>query len=123
MKGTIPMNMPCRNPNAPLCYNFPWGKLTDELYPSVIREYLDWGVDTFVMSEDLLGRCSKGPDGLAFVKRLADEFHVKFVSTHGFAGQYIIVFPEKDAVLVLTTSSSLYQPYMDLIWQYLLPVL
>lgn len=41
----------------------------------------------------------------------------------GFAGQYIIVFPDRDAVLVLTTSSSLYQPYMDLIWEYLLPVL
>lgn len=41
----------------------------------------------------------------------------------GFAGQYIMVFPEKDAVLVLTTMSSLYQPYMDLIWEYLLPVL
>lgn len=41
----------------------------------------------------------------------------------GFAGQYIMVFPEKDAVLVLTTMSSLYQPYMDLIWKYLLPVL
>lgn len=41
----------------------------------------------------------------------------------GYAGQYIIVFPERDAVLVLTTSSSLYQPYIDLIWEYLLPVL
>lgn len=41
----------------------------------------------------------------------------------GFAGQYIMVFPDKDAVLVLTTSSSLYQPYMDLIWEFLLPVL
>ncbi len=41
----------------------------------------------------------------------------------GFAGQYIMVFPDRDAVLVLTTSSSLYQPYMDLVWQYLLPIL
>ena len=41
----------------------------------------------------------------------------------GFAGQYIMVFPDRDAVLVLTTSSSLYQPYIDLIWEYLLPVL
>lgn len=41
----------------------------------------------------------------------------------GFAGQYIMVFPDRDAVLVLTTSSSLYQPYMDLIWEYLLPIL
>ena len=28
----------------------------------------------------------------------------------GFAGQYIMVFPDRDAVLVLTTSFSLYQP-------------
>ncbi|MCR4852269.1 MAG: beta-lactamase family protein [Prevotella sp.] len=41
----------------------------------------------------------------------------------GFAGQYIMVFPDRDAVLVLTTMSSLYQPYIDLIWEYLLPVL
>lgn len=41
----------------------------------------------------------------------------------GFAGQYIMVFPDRDTVLVLTTSSSLYQPYIDLIWKYLLPVL
>ena len=41
----------------------------------------------------------------------------------GYAGQYIMVFPDRDAVLVLTTSSSLYQPYMDLIWEYLLPIL
>lgn len=41
----------------------------------------------------------------------------------GYAGQYIMVFPKKDAVLVLTTSSSLYQPYMEIIWQYLLPAL
>ena len=41
----------------------------------------------------------------------------------GFAGQYIMIFPDRDAVLVLTTSSSLYQPYIDLIWEYLLPIL
>lgn len=41
----------------------------------------------------------------------------------GYAGQYIMVFPEKDAVLVLTTSSSLYQPYMDIIYEYLIPAL
>ena len=41
----------------------------------------------------------------------------------GYAGQYIMIFPERDIVLVLTTNSSLYQPYMDLIWEYLEPVL
>lgn len=41
----------------------------------------------------------------------------------GYAGQYIFVFPDRDAVLVLTTASTLYQPYIDLIWEYLLPIL
>lgn len=41
----------------------------------------------------------------------------------GANGQYIMVFPEKDAVLVLTTDSNQYQPYMDIIWKYLIPVL
>ncbi len=41
----------------------------------------------------------------------------------GANGQYIIVFPERDAVLVLTTDSNMYQPYLDIVWEYLLPVL
>lgn len=41
----------------------------------------------------------------------------------GSEGQYIIVLPEVDAVIVLTTESSLYQPYVDLIWEFILPVL
>lgn len=41
----------------------------------------------------------------------------------GANGQYIIVFPDKDAVLVLTTDSNQYQPYVDMIWKYLLPAL
>ena len=41
----------------------------------------------------------------------------------GKDGQYIIVLPDRDAVIVLTTQSTLYQPYMDLIWEKLLPAL
>ena len=41
----------------------------------------------------------------------------------GANGQYIMVFPDKDVVLVLTTDSNLYQPYMDIIWKYLIPAL
>jgi len=41
----------------------------------------------------------------------------------GANGQYIIVFPERDAVLVLTTDSNMYQPYLNIVWEYLLPVL
>ena len=41
----------------------------------------------------------------------------------GANGQYFMVFPDKDAVLVLTTDSNVYQPYMDIIWKYLIPAL
>lgn len=41
----------------------------------------------------------------------------------GADGQYIIVLPDRDAVLVLTTYSNMYQPYLDIVWKYLLPVL
>ena len=39
----------------------------------------------------------------------------------GAKGQYIIVLPESDAVIVLTSDSTLYQPYIDLVWKYLHP--
>ena len=41
----------------------------------------------------------------------------------GANGQYFMVFPDKDVVLVLTTDSNVYQPYMDIIWKYLIPAL
>lgn len=41
----------------------------------------------------------------------------------GSEGQYIIVMPEHDAVIVLTTDSTLYQPYLDIVWKWLLPAL
>jgi len=41
----------------------------------------------------------------------------------GANGQYIIVFPKKNVVLVLTTDSNQYQQYLDLVWEYLLPAL
>lgn len=41
----------------------------------------------------------------------------------GANGQYIMVFPDRDVVLVLTTDSNQYQPYMNIIWKYLIPAL
>ena len=41
----------------------------------------------------------------------------------GLKGQYIIILPEKDAVIVLTTDTNLYQPYIDIVWDKLLPAL
>ena len=44
------------------------------------------------------------------------------VRADGSEGQYIILLPDKDAVVVLTSQATLYQPYLDLVWEYLLPV-
>lgn len=41
----------------------------------------------------------------------------------GKDGQYIIVLPELDAVITITADSSLYQPFLDMVWDLLLPVL
>lgn len=41
----------------------------------------------------------------------------------GAQGQFIIVLPDQDAVVVLTSYSDLYQEYIDLVWKYLPPVL
>ncbi len=43
------------------------------------------------------------------------------VRADGQDGQYIIVLPEQDAVIILTSDSSEYQPYMDIVWRWLLP--
>ena len=45
------------------------------------------------------------------------------VRADGSEGQYIIVLPDLDALIVLTSDSSLYQPYLDIVWEYLLPAL
>ena len=45
------------------------------------------------------------------------------VRADGSEGQYIILLPSLDAVIVLTSNSTLYQPYLDVVWQYLLPAL
>lgn len=41
----------------------------------------------------------------------------------GSDGQYIMVLPDYDAVIVLTSDSTLYQPYVDLVWRYILPAI
>lgn len=41
----------------------------------------------------------------------------------GSAGQFIIVIPDVDAVVVLTANSESYQKEINLVWDYILPVL
>lgn len=45
------------------------------------------------------------------------------VRADGKDGQYIILLPEKDAVIALTAYSDQYQKYLDLVWKYIYPAL
>lgn len=39
----------------------------------------------------------------------------------GSNGQYIMVFPDKEAIVVITSTSLFYQEYLDLYWKYVFP--
>ncbi len=67
-------------------YNFSWDGLKDEQYPSVIREYLDNGVDTFVFTDPMITSAIEEPSRLDFFRKLVSEMGVKFVSMHAPCG-------------------------------------
>ena len=72
--------------NMVYSYNFSWGKLKDEQYPNVIREYLDNGVDTFVFTDTMIKSAIEEPSRLDFFRKLVSEMGVKFVSMHAPCG-------------------------------------
>lgn len=45
------------------------------------------------------------------------------VRLDGMAGQFVILVPDKDAVIVLTANAQNTQKEMDLVWKYLLPAI
>ena len=78
-------------------YNYPWHSLPFELYPRVIREYLDHGVNTFVMTYEMLLEMLKNPERLDAMRKLTREMGVRYVSVHGLCDRlYDINIPEKE---------------------------
>ena len=76
-------------------YNYPWNKLPFELYPRVAREYLDHGVDTFVLIFELVLDMMNSPERLEGMRKLTREMGVRFVSVHAPCGRpYDINIPE-----------------------------
>lgn len=72
---------------APLCYNYPWHALPDNLYQRIAREYLDWGVDTFVFTDPLIEACLKNPERIDFLRALTEKMGIRFVSMHSPFGK------------------------------------
>ena len=91
--------------NAPLAFNYPWTKLTDALYPRIIREYLDWGVDTFVFTDPLVRACLEDKARIGFLKGLCDRFGIRLIAMHSPFGPKLdlnVVEPEQRAIMLQT---------------------
>ncbi len=81
--------------DSKLSFAYPWKILTDEMYPRIIREFLDNGVDCFVLTQTLTDRARLEPDFKAFLEKLQREFHCRFVSAHApFGRDYDLNIPE-----------------------------
>ena len=72
--------------NQQLYYNWNWTKLPKELFPQVIREFLDNGADHFVFTAYLLKEALENPDLIGELKRLEQEFKIKFGAMHALCG-------------------------------------
>ena len=68
-------------------YNYPWNSVPFELYPRVIREYLDNGVNTFVLTDSVLLKMMQEPEYLEAMRKLTRKFDVRFVSAHAPFGR------------------------------------
>ena len=69
-----------------LAYNFPWHELRDDQWRKVAREYLDWGVDTFVFTSSLVKMCLHDEARLDFMRGFSREMGVRFIAMHGLCG-------------------------------------
>lgn len=68
--------------SAPIVYNYPWGNIPTELYPRIIREYLDWGINHLVFSDPLIKKCLEEPEHLEVMRQLCRKLGVHFVAMH-----------------------------------------
>ena len=70
-----------------LIYSFPWKDFPRELYPRVIREFLDWGVNRLVFTDFLAKQCLLEPEWVGFLHGLEKTYGVHFLSMHGVCGR------------------------------------
>ncbi len=83
--------------SAELCYNYHWHKLSDEMYPRIIREFLDNGVRHFVFSDPQIREALKNPDFLMKLRGLVKKMQVEFVAMHApFGPDFDLNITEKE---------------------------
>ena len=83
--------------SIPLCFNFNWEAYPESAYPSIAREYLDHGIDTFVFVEPWITKGLEQPEFIDFLRGFAQKMGIRFVSMHAAAGpKYDLNIPETD---------------------------
>ena len=70
-----------------LIYNCPWKNYPRELYPRLLREYLDWGVDRLVFGDTLAKDCLNDPSLVEYLRGLTKKLGVRLLSMHGVCGR------------------------------------
>ena len=73
--------------NNELICNYSWGSLPNELYPRVIREFLDWGIDKIVFGDSLITRGLAEPEFIDFLRGLTKRLGVSLVAMHAPYGR------------------------------------
>lgn len=78
-------------------YNYPFPSVKDRLFKSILREYLDWGVNSFVFNVELAMECCEIPEAREQLRLICREFGVSFRSMHGLCGRiHDLNIPEKE---------------------------
>ena len=72
--------------NEIIC-NYTWKNVPQELYPRVIREFLDWGIDKIVFGDCMIKRCLEEPEFIDYLRLLTKELGVSFVAMHAPYGR------------------------------------
>ena len=70
-----------------LICNYSWGNLPQEMYPRVLREFLDWGIDKIVFGDSLITRGLAEPEFIDFLRDLTKRLGVSFVAMHAPYGR------------------------------------
>lgn len=69
--------------NTEFCFNYHWRLLSEEMFPRIIREFLDHGICRFVFDDGMIKKALAEPAALAFFRKIARNMGVEFVAMHG----------------------------------------
>ncbi|MBO5761468.1 MAG: sugar phosphate isomerase/epimerase [Lentisphaeria bacterium] len=74
--------------NTNLYFNYIWGSLDDAGVKRSIREFLDNGVDKFVITDTQIRQMLENEEKIDFLHKICQDFQVSFGTIHAPCGKY-----------------------------------